>query len=135
MPQVVICIIAILAGIATFIFLLQTCTESQDKGYWGLWLAIAACLMAGMILWVNLDHDVPDAVYYTYTLERRDHTIYFIEDGKLKNATSIFGIDNIDADKQVIVKHGPATCWSYGRYMDLYVSNHTLYTLTDKMKP
>jgi hypothetical protein len=134
MPQVLIIIIAIIAGLATFFMLIQTCTESE-KGFWGMWLAIVACLTTGMILWVNLDHDVPDVVYATYPLERKEHTIYFIEDGKVKNATSIFGVDNIDPEKQVIVKHGPSTKWSYGRYMDLSVTSQIKYTLTEKPKP
>jgi hypothetical protein len=134
MPQALICIIAFLAGVATIIFLITTCTES-DKLYWGLWLAVAACLLMSMLIWVNLDHNVPNVVIATIPLERREHTIFFVEEGKLVNATSKFGIDNIDPEKQVLIKSGPSTRWSYGRYMDLDSAEHTMYTIRDKMKP
>lgn len=133
MPQIFIVLVAIIAGIASFIFLLQVCTE-QEKGIWALWLSVAVSIALCMTIWVNMDHNAPDSVYYTFTLERKEHTIFFTEGSKVKNATSIFGIDNIDPDKQVVVKHGPATCWSYGRYMDLYVNSNTFYTLQDKVK-
>jgi hypothetical protein len=134
MPQVLIVLIAVVAGIASVFLLIQIFAE-DDKLLWGLWFGIAASLMTGMILWVNLDHNVPDVEYATYQLERKEHTIYFTEDGKVKNATSIFGIDNIDPEKQVIVKHGPSTTWSYGRYMDLCAGGQVKYTLTEKPKP